>query len=193
MSREISDDALFQATRMVRESMLESLPASDKCRHEFSAGFNDNMAPLLAMARQRRKVRRYMQRVAAIFVAVLLSLGTWLSVDTRAGATLPEGYVEVNTAQGNIMNIVIYKHNEDTLYFRYYLIEQGVQDEIFSVGIEPVSVRINGISGEFFEMKDPTSSNELIWIDEAKGIGFGLSGFLDQEKMQKIAESVLIN
>lgn len=225
MNREISDEALVQATRKVRESMLVSLPAPESCHHEFSTEFTNNIAPLLQRAQQQRNMRRYKQRIAAAFVAMLLSLSAWLAVDTVARTVfvqwirtvyedsfvyeffgiqddaglpdcypswLPEGYIETDRAEGYSTGMITYKSGEKVLFFRYYLIQQGGADQIFSEGVEPVPVQINGNSGEFFLSGVPTSSNELIWMDESRGLGFGLSSLEEQETMLKIAASVVI-
>ncbi len=79
---------LQAAAIAVSDSMLNSLPEPDGIEHEFSEGFLAKMDALLLKDRRRRRVRSIARRAAMIALAVVLSIGVWLSVDAEARAAL---------------------------------------------------------------------------------------------------------
>lgn len=81
-----SEDALRQAAALVRQSMLDSMPFPSQCTHEFSPGFQGKMERLISREWRRGSARKAMKRVAMFFLAVLVSAGAWLSVDSEARA-----------------------------------------------------------------------------------------------------------
>jgi hypothetical protein len=81
-----SEDALKQAAAAVRQSMLDAMPPPSQCTHEFSSDHQAKMDRLFTRARRRERTRKVLQRAAMFFLAVLASVGVWLSVDTGARA-----------------------------------------------------------------------------------------------------------
>ena len=79
---------LKAAAIAVSDSMLASLPKPDEIEHEFSEGFLKKMDALLALDKRRQRVRSIARRAAMIALAVLLSVGAWLAVDTQARAEI---------------------------------------------------------------------------------------------------------
>ena len=79
------DDAALQAAAsQTAESLLSSLPAPSSCQHVFSELFLKKIDVLLQKRRRRAAAQRMWQRVAVVFLVVLLSAATWLSVDVQA-------------------------------------------------------------------------------------------------------------
>ena len=79
------DDAALQAAAtQTAESLLSSLPAPSACQHVFSELFLKKIDVLLQKRRRRAAAQRMWQRVAVVFLVVLLSAATWLSVDVQA-------------------------------------------------------------------------------------------------------------
>ena len=68
--------------------MLQAMPSPSACDHAFSPEFISRMEPLIQRGRTASKKKRVWPRVAAVIAAVLLSLGTWLTVDVEARETL---------------------------------------------------------------------------------------------------------
>ena len=79
---------LKAAAIAVSDSMLASLPKPDEIKHEFSEGFLKKMDALLALDKQRQRMRSIARRVAMVALAILLSLGAWLAFDTEARAAI---------------------------------------------------------------------------------------------------------
>ena len=86
MRDQLTDEMLTQAAKQVAESMKASLPVPKECHHEFPPEFERDMKRLAAQTERRRHMRRYLQRVAAACLAVVISLRTWLAVDAEARA-----------------------------------------------------------------------------------------------------------
>lgn len=82
----LSDEALKQAAASVRQSLLDSLPPPSQCEYEFSDTFQAKMKHLITRYDLRRRTHKAVQRVAAVFLAALISVSVWLSVDTQARA-----------------------------------------------------------------------------------------------------------
>ena len=59
-------------------------------------------------------------------------------------------------------------------------------DEKFSVK----QVNINGCPGDLYISKNPSESHALVWIDEANGVVFTITSFLDPDVILHIAENV---
>ncbi len=80
----LSDEALKQAAASVRQSLLDSLPPPSQCEHEFSPTFRDKMQKLMSKYDLRRSIRKTMQRAAMFFLAALIGVSAWLTVDAQA-------------------------------------------------------------------------------------------------------------
>ena len=82
----ITDEMLYQHAAEARDIWLDTLPKDEELPdHQFSDEF---MASLEAMKKQengqhKKKRRSPLQRVAAVFLAVLIGSGTWLGVDAE--------------------------------------------------------------------------------------------------------------
>ena len=85
----ITDELLYQHAAEARDIWLDTLPNEDELpEHRFSDEF---MASLETMKKQekgqsKKRKRTPLQRVAAVFLAVLIGSGTWLGVDAEARA-----------------------------------------------------------------------------------------------------------
>lgn len=80
----LSDEALKQAAASVRQSLLNSLPPPSQCEHEFSPAFQAKIKKLTAKFNLRRTIRKTAQRAAAIFLAALIGISGWLTLDAEA-------------------------------------------------------------------------------------------------------------
>lgn len=59
-----------------------------------------------------------------------------------------------------------------------------------AVAVEDVT--IHGCPGKLYISADPGESHALVWIDEASGLVFSITSFLDPQVMLHIAESVIL-
>lgn len=80
-----SEEALRQAAGSVGEALLDSLPPSSQCTHEFSPDFLAQMEALLCREQQRRGLRRIRKTAAVAAVALLACLSLWVGVNGYAG------------------------------------------------------------------------------------------------------------
>ena len=93
-----TDDELREAAIAVRDAMLASIPAEEDCPYEFSPGFEERIRQLYQekMAEKKKKAGHpVLRRVAAIFLATLIALSTWLAVDNRARAAVLRWFREI--------------------------------------------------------------------------------------------------
>lgn len=79
----ITEDMLRNAAAEVREAILDSLPGQDELQHTFSRRFERKMGRLL---QKQREGHQTLQRIAAVFLALLIGGGIWLTVDADASA-----------------------------------------------------------------------------------------------------------
>ena len=86
--RSWTDKELKTAAAQAVDAMLQAMPSPSACDHAFSPEFISRMEPLIRRGRTASKKRRAWPRVAAVIAAVLLSLGTWLTVDVEAREVL---------------------------------------------------------------------------------------------------------
>jgi hypothetical protein len=84
---EISDELLYAAAPQARELLLGSLPGREECEHRFSARFDRRMRTLLLVQKYGHG-RMIARRAAAAILAILILMGSWLTVDTKARAAL---------------------------------------------------------------------------------------------------------
>lgn len=83
-----TEKELREAATQAVDAMLQAMPASSECNHIFSPEFVSRMDPLIQRGRSVSRKRRIWARVAAVIAAVLLGLGTWLTVDVEAREAL---------------------------------------------------------------------------------------------------------
>ena len=92
-----TDDELREAAIAVRDAMLASIPAEEDCPYEFSPEFEERIRHLYQekMAEKKKPRHPALRRVAAIFLATLVALSTWLAVDNRARAAVLRWFREI--------------------------------------------------------------------------------------------------
>lgn len=83
----ISDKDLKEAAEKVRTAMLRSIPTAEEFCHTFSPDFCAKIDILIQSESRRINLRRTGRKIAAVFLAILISLGAWLLVDTEARAS----------------------------------------------------------------------------------------------------------
>lgn len=84
----ITDEMLYRHAAEARDIWLDTLPNDDELpNHQFSDEFMANIKNVEAQHKRQKTSRKYLQRVAALFLVFLLGSGTWLAVDIEARAT----------------------------------------------------------------------------------------------------------
>ena len=85
----ITDEMLYQHADEARDIWLGTLPSDDELpEHQFSDEFMSSFEAMKTQERVQRKKknRRHLHRVAAVFLAILVGSGAWLGVDVEARA-----------------------------------------------------------------------------------------------------------
>ncbi len=99
-----SEAELKVAAALSHEAFMSSLPEPEDCNeHRFSERFDRKMEPLFALEKKKLRSRGIIKNVAAVFLAILISLSVWLAIDTDARAAAVKWIREV------FDNIVVYR------------------------------------------------------------------------------------
>lgn len=101
----ITEDMLRNAAAEVREAMLASLPEQETMHHMFSRRFERKMSRLI---RRQKGDHQVLRRIAAVFLALLLGGGIWLTVDADASAAFRKWIQSVYE------NSIVYRFFSDT-------------------------------------------------------------------------------
>lgn len=105
---------------------------------------------------------------------------------------LPSGYAAPGEAQEMIDGRAVTYVNGvgETIYFEFVHVENGSALMIKTEGVESTEVKVNGHVGYLYLSKDLGESNAIIWYDEQEKIQFMIDGFVEQEDLLRIANSV---
>lgn len=107
---------------------------------------------------------------------------------------LPEGYEEIAWDQfGSRFASRTFQRpdSERWLFFRYKSMSGGTS-AIQTNGIDPETVVINGMPGDFYQSAVESEGNALIWFDYDANMCFLISGHFDKTVMMRIAENVIL-
>lgn len=105
---------------------------------------------------------------------------------------LPEGYQETAAMGDDFIRMVIFDGPDGTIMLSYQRLQTGNQLEIHSAEFEPTSTSVGNIPADYYDFKDPETSNELVWIDESAEIAFRLIAKLGESEMVALANTVKI-
>ncbi len=101
----ITDDMLYQHAEEARDIWLRSLPDDSELQpHTYSAELLSRLENIEAQTKQSAKPRRSFTKVAAVFLVLLLGVGTWIGTDMEVQAAVANW---VRTVFGNQ---VIYRY-----------------------------------------------------------------------------------
>lgn len=90
-----TDDDLRQATPIVRQRMLASLPAPEDCHYDISPALKEKINQIIIKDRRRSAMRKLRKQVAMIALCILLGISSWLAIDTEARAAFFQWVREV--------------------------------------------------------------------------------------------------
>lgn len=218
----ITDKMLQEAAAKVSIAMLYSLPEPENCHYSFSPRFHRKMRKLLRTGKKNSVLRCVAAAVLAILIGASCWLGvdkgtraafiSWVRAQCENTFVyrffgsdrntdlpvytlgwLPEGYVEIRRVQEDTQILCTYSGPDGgTLYFDYIRMSDGVLSAVTTNGIEPESVIINGLEGDFYLSATTLETNELIWFDQEANISFALSSYFDKTVMIHIAKSIFL-
>ena len=105
---------------------------------------------------------------------------------------LPSGYTTPGEEQELIDGWAITYENDigDVIYFKYSRAESGSALMIVTEDTEPLEVKVSGHIGQIYLSEDLMESNAIIWYDEREKIQFMIDGFIGQEDLLRMANSV---
>lgn len=217
-----TDDDLRQAASILRQRMLDSLPAPDDCHYEASSELQEKIDQIIIRDRHRTTFRKIRNWAAMIALCVLLSYSAWLAVNTEARAAffqwvrevyedsviyyffgekssdelprfsltgLPSEYEET-VFQEPFMHTVIYQSEMDMIILTYQRIDENTRLSFVSSDMDHEIVTLDNYTADFYKSKDPSLTNELVWIDEESCLAFCISSFMEKDILIELANSV---
>lgn len=110
---------------------------------------------------------------------------------------VPEGYEAVDVYRDKTTYSAIYMKADDpeaVFAFDYSLRHEGDIYEVLydESQYEWENVEINGIQADLYRSLDGTETNDLIWVDEDKGVVLAISGYLTVEDILHIAGEMFL-
>ena len=108
---------------------------------------------------------------------------------------LPEGYRQLLISGDHTSQTIVYQRGEDaaeTIIFDYRLYSSDTQIELMweDTEYECLEVQVGEYSAYFYQSLDGSKANDLVWVNKSLGLIFSLNGYLDQNVMLHIAESI---
>lgn len=107
---------------------------------------------------------------------------------------LPEGYYEFERKETSNYTQVIYQNadNDKRIRLNYIYMQQGSATDFYVEDLEIVSITVRGMDGGLYLSKNlATGDNTVTWIDEDANLQFTVDAPFEQEKILRIAESVI--
>lgn len=110
---------------------------------------------------------------------------------------VPEGYEAVDVYRDETTYSAIYMKVDDPEAVFVFDYSQKQEGDIYEVlydeeEYEIKKVDINGLVGELYLSLIKTETNDLIWVDEDKGVVLAISGYINEEDMLHMAEEVFL-
>ena len=78
------------------------------------------------------------------------------------------------------------------LFYQLYFDSMNLSLQWEDHECEILELQINGKTAHFYRSLDGSITNDLIWVDENTTILFTLTGYLEQDVMLHIADSVIL-
>lgn len=103
---------------------------------------------------------------------------------------LPADYTETVSYEDETICVVIYESGPDIIVFSYMRMRDGSLSSTVIDNCLHEVVQLNSYTADLFVSTDPTSTNELIWIDEDQRLHFQLSSFHNPADMIELANNV---
>lgn len=106
-------------------------------------------------------------------------------------SALPEDYVEIAREEFPTSILIEYENDEGTIIgLSYDYMHQGGMTGFITGDDDIIDVKIGNLPGKMFVPKDPDSVRDITWIDPKANIQFVLYGFIDEDTLLELAQSV---
>ena len=166
-----SDKDLQLAASKVRTALLESLPPPSDCAHEFSDSFLGKMNRLLQQDKHKQTRKKAFQRIAAVFLALLIGAGALFAFNSDVRAAVIQWVREVYENSilyrfsGEKVDAVLPDCEIDWLPDGYMETDVYQDGDLFSALYENKSGK--SIVINYYYMQDGTF-HDVVFEDEAK-------------------------
>ena len=105
---------------------------------------------------------------------------------------IPDGYEEGAVVGTETVQTLVYQKGEDAFTITYYWMSEERIGELIGTDGEGKAVSVKGNQGYFYPAAGEGSTNDLVWVDERANIQFGISAYLAEEDIMRMAESLKI-
>lgn len=104
---------------------------------------------------------------------------------------IPDGYVEIDRFEKMIRKTVRYQNSEKNLLrFTCQVMESGTATSLWTDSSEIKYINIYNHHAELYLSNDLSTANNLVWHDTDLNLQFSLYGFVDENTLIAMAESV---
>lgn len=106
---------------------------------------------------------------------------------------LPDGFEEVSILEIPSETMIIYANhsNNQILHFTYSQESDRINHNIESAEYTMSTVYVNDATAFFYEAKDTSQANAIVWVDLNSNTLFRISAFWDLESLIQIAENII--
>lgn len=103
---------------------------------------------------------------------------------------LPGGYTETVAYEDDILRVLMYENDTDIIIFTCQRMVNSNAAEMYSNSYSLEKVSLSNFAAELYTPSDPTSTSDLVWIDDNQNLFFCLSSFAEKDVIIDIANSV---
>ncbi len=105
---------------------------------------------------------------------------------------LPEGYTDTDeTLEGTGTRVLFYQNEQGKkLLFSVDRIQSGSLSMVITKGTTVSDCKVHGMPGQLYLSDDPTKDNGIIWHDERAKLAFTIAGYVSEQELLHMAESV---
>ena len=104
--------------------------------------------------------------------------------------TLPQGYEETMRFEESFMHTVFYESDDDMIILTYQEVDETTELAFLNGDVVYEPVALTNYTADFYAPKDPSQTNELIWVNERSQLAFCISSYLDRNTMIELANGV---
>ena len=179
----ITDDALRAAAKEASLALAETLVQGSKQQPPYSPSksFTRKMSRLCR--RERHPVfHRTMQRVAAVFLALLLTGIGWRTID--------DGVEEQERHTDALRSSWYYVSGSDFIFIEVDVYNSGTVLSLIGDHSGYEEVHVNQFTALFVPADGNSGISNLVWIDEQNWLMFSVGSTLEKSVMLHIAESI---
>lgn len=104
--------------------------------------------------------------------------------------SLPGDYTETVAYEDESLRVLMYENGTDIIIFTCQRMVSSNAAEMYSNSYSLEQVPLNNFVAELYVPFDPTSTSDLVWIDDNQSLFFCLSSFAEKDVIIDIAKGV---